>query len=309
MAKYRKIDPQIWNDEKFRALPDDGKLAFLMILTHPNMTMLGAMRHSVEGLAAELGWSTERLRKGLAEPFAKGMLRVDRAACFLWAPKFLKYNPPDNPNVVKSWTAALSQIPECRLKYLMVKEVKGFVEGLPEPFGEALPKPFGNGMPIQEQEQEQDKKNPPVSPPKKPAAKPWPRISGMTIETIYNAYPRQVGKRRALTAIENAVSRIAVRAHPPDDPAAWLLDRVRAYAKSPAGQQGTFTPHPATWLNGGHYDDDAKEWTCDDQGKSRADAARSGQPSVGPEAHQRGARAASERRGEYPEPDRALPTL
>lgn len=47
MARYRKIDSRIWNDAKFRELSDNGKLVFLMLLTHPSMTSLGAMRATV----------------------------------------------------------------------------------------------------------------------------------------------------------------------------------------------------------------------------------------------------------------------
>ena len=31
--RYRKIDPRIWNDEKFRQFSDRAKLAFLFVLT------------------------------------------------------------------------------------------------------------------------------------------------------------------------------------------------------------------------------------------------------------------------------------
>lgn len=70
MARFRKIDPRIWNDEKFRTLSDKGKLAFLFILTHPAMTCLGAMRASFEGLAAELHWAAKRFRSAKYLPFA-----------------------------------------------------------------------------------------------------------------------------------------------------------------------------------------------------------------------------------------------
>jgi hypothetical protein len=55
MARYRKIDPRIWNDAKFRALLDDAKFVFMLLLTHPHMTALGAMRATLAGSAAELG--------------------------------------------------------------------------------------------------------------------------------------------------------------------------------------------------------------------------------------------------------------
>lgn len=155
MAKrYRKIHTRIWNDEKFLSLSDDGQLAFLFVLTHPQLTMLGAMRATIPGLAAEKFWPTERMRKALRKAFMKGLLRYDERACFLWAPHFLRYNKPESPNVVKSWETSLDLLPECELKSQLLQEVKGFLEGLPESFQEA----FQKSMPNQEQEQEQDKK-------------------------------------------------------------------------------------------------------------------------------------------------------
>lgn len=73
------------------------------------------------------------------------------------------------------------------------------------------------------------------------------------VEKIYLAYPRQVGKQDALKAIRKVLATGKIS---PDD----LLARVQAYAKSPAGNRGVYTPYPASWLNAGHYDDDQKEW-------------------------------------------------
>jgi hypothetical protein len=61
MSQYRKVDTRIWNDAQFCGLSDDGKLVFLLLLTHPNMTSLGAMRATLAGLAEEIGWEPERL--------------------------------------------------------------------------------------------------------------------------------------------------------------------------------------------------------------------------------------------------------
>lgn len=153
---YRKVDSRIWNDAKFMALTDDGQLAFLFIMTHPNMTALGAMRASIPGLAAEKGWEPERLREALREAFAKGMLKHDPKASFLWLPNFLRYNGPESPNVVKAWGKALDLLPECGLKNQLIQHVKAFAEGLTDGFAKALPEAFAKGMPYQEQEQEQD---------------------------------------------------------------------------------------------------------------------------------------------------------
>lgn len=71
MAKYRKVDPRIWNDGKFMDLSDSGKLALFFVLTHPNMTAVGAMRHTIPGLAAELGWTSEAFAKAFRKPFRR----------------------------------------------------------------------------------------------------------------------------------------------------------------------------------------------------------------------------------------------
>ena len=80
MARYRKVDPRIWNDAKFASLTDAGKLVFFFLLTHPNMTALGAMRHSIPGMAAELRWGLEAFRQAFLEAHSKGMVKHDEKA-------------------------------------------------------------------------------------------------------------------------------------------------------------------------------------------------------------------------------------
>jgi uncharacterized phage protein (TIGR02220 family) len=159
MAQYRKVDSRIWNDERFMRLSDDGKLVFLMLLTHPGMTALGAMRMTAEGLAGELGWLPERLTESLNESLREGMVEVDRKARFIGLPNFLKYNQPESPNVVKAWVKCLDLIPECEAKTRMVARSQAFLKGLNKAFAEAFAEAFAKAMPNQEQEQEQEKKH------------------------------------------------------------------------------------------------------------------------------------------------------
>lgn len=161
MSRYRKVDPRIWNDEKFRGLSNNGKLVFFMLLTHPHMTAIGAMRATAPGLAAEMGWSEKAFREAFGEALSKGMAKHDEGACFLALPRFLKYNPPESPNVVKAWASSLDLLPECQLKSQVIQEAKAFAEAFGKAFGEALPEAFAKAMPNQEQEQEQ---NEPLAP-------------------------------------------------------------------------------------------------------------------------------------------------
>jgi len=141
VSRYRKVSIHIWNDRKFRDLSDDGKLIFLFILTHPSMTSLGAMRSTPEGLAAEIHWTFERLskafREGLSES-GKGLLKYDEKATCIFLPNFLKHNPPENPNVVKSWGKVLDLIPESPLKYEAISKAKSLCDTLSEPFQRAF---------------------------------------------------------------------------------------------------------------------------------------------------------------------------
>jgi len=126
MGKYRKVDPRIWNDEKFMALSDNGKLAFFFILTHPHMTAIGGMRASTPGLAAEIGWTEKAFREAFREALSKAMVKHDEKASFLSLPNFLKYNKPESPNVIKSWVSSLDYLPECKLKNELIQQVKDF---------------------------------------------------------------------------------------------------------------------------------------------------------------------------------------
>ena len=155
---------------EFASLSHEAQRAFFFILTHPSMTSLGAFRISAAGMAQELGLT----EKGFQEPFhellSKGIVMYDEKSFLVFAPNFLKYNPPENPNVIKGWAVALDYLPECGLKHEVLlkakqcasntdKGLKAFVDAFgdichiaPKGFQE----PFPKGMPIQEQEQEQE---------------------------------------------------------------------------------------------------------------------------------------------------------
>lgn len=158
--KYRKIDVHIWNDEKFCTLSDQAQLLFLFTLTHPNLTSIGAMRATIDGLANEL-WGRKGLPKGYAkgyhELFGKGIVKHDERVGFWWFPNFIKYNLPENPKVVKSWENAIYYLPECEMRdeliitIQQVMEEKGYAKWLPKGFVErytiGYAKPYRKGIP------------------------------------------------------------------------------------------------------------------------------------------------------------------
>lgn len=70
-------------------------------------------------------------------------------------------------------------------------------------------------------------------------------------DEIFQAYPRKVGKKPALKAIEKALNKTSF-----DE----LLSAVQEYAKFRSGEDPKFTPYPATWFNAERWNDDRKEW-------------------------------------------------
>lgn len=168
MARYRKIDIRIWNDRKFRELDDKAKLAFFLVLTHPDTNQLGMLRSRSVALAMELGWHPDVMSDAILMLCQMGMLMVDDKAGFIFIPNFLKYNSPNGPNAVKGWEGLLDQMPECALLDHAISSLKPFVDGLSEGLRNAMPNDIKDAMAhaipndikdahrIQEQEQEQE---------------------------------------------------------------------------------------------------------------------------------------------------------
>lgn len=149
--KYRKVDPRIWGDARFRSLSDRGKLLFLFVLTHPHLTLLGAMRATPAGLAEELGWTAKDMAPEFEAMLAQGIVQYDADGPILWAPNFLRYNPPTSPNVVTSWRGALELLPECPLLPAVLSVAYSVVEELGDAYLRVLPEEFGGPAPEKEE--------------------------------------------------------------------------------------------------------------------------------------------------------------
>ena len=157
MSYFRKIDVRIWNDAKFRALSHYGKLVFIMLLTHPGMTALGAMRATPEGLGAELKMEPEAFREAFGEVLRQGLAEHDEEASCVFVPNFVRYQAAESPNVIKAWAKQLEWIPEGPLKARAVAGVQDFVEGYGEAFRKAFRESFGKTSPNQKAESSKQK--------------------------------------------------------------------------------------------------------------------------------------------------------
>ncbi len=164
MSRYRKIYVKLWGDQKFRDLSSplpNAQTLWLFLLTGPPTTRIpGLLSIGEAGLAESIGWDLEGFRKAFREVFSQGMAEADWQARFVWVPKAIFYNRPENPNVVKGWKDTWEEMPECELKLKAFQQLESFMKALGEAFlkafREACCKPFRKPLANQEQEQEQE---------------------------------------------------------------------------------------------------------------------------------------------------------
>lgn len=230
-----------------------GRYVCLFLMTHPNMTALGAMRASIPGLAAELGMDLKAFTEAFREALAKGFLEHDESASFVALPKFIEDNQPENPNVLKAWAGAIDLLPDCPLMSVLLQRVKAFAEGLPKAFQEALPEAFRKGLPNQEQEQEQEQE-PEPEPKQEQERKQKQSAPSRSMRAPYTPefeiFWNESSKRgskfdsfelwRKLAAEEQAKAQDAMKAQAH----AWIDDKV----------EENFIPHVSTWLHGRRWE-------------------------------------------------------
>ncbi len=190
MGRYRKIDPKIWNDEKFMDMSANGQLACFFMLTHPHMTAVGGIRATISGLASEHPKIPE---KGFREVFAKGLAKADAKAPLIWFPNFIKYNQPENPNVVKAWEKSLDYLPECETKNAIISTTKGFLED----FSELFQKAFAKELPKTGAGAGAGAGDPPTPPREKPKKKKFvpPTKDEVVQYFIDNGYKSEAGEK------------------------------------------------------------------------------------------------------------------
>ncbi len=177
MGQFRKIEVRMWGDARFLALDNQGKLAWVYLLTGPHTTTLpGLWRMSRLEAADDLGMDPkrfqERFREWFAEPFREPMAEADWTAKVVWVPKAIVYNPCPNENVMKHWSDHFSAVPESPLKLKAwhtfadhfddsSKEwVKGFAKLFAKPLPEPLPERYAKPEQSRaEQETEQNRQD------------------------------------------------------------------------------------------------------------------------------------------------------
>lgn len=115
-------------------------------------------------MAEALGWSGEAFDEAFGELLREGMVKADWQARLVFVPKAVVHNPPESPNVIRSWRDTMRELGDSPLKRFVLQELQAFVqgmgEGFPKAFAQAFGEDFAQGCANQEQEQEQEQHSP-----------------------------------------------------------------------------------------------------------------------------------------------------
>lgn len=161
-AKYRKVDPRIWSDEKFVTLDTGDKLLAIYVITAQS-NRIGIFKFS-PALAAEdlqLSKSCATRVRHICDTFS---WRWDDTCRVIYLPTWWKYNRPENKSHFIGCLKDIHDIPQTYLIIEFLENTKYLPEGYHELLVQLLDTcgtavPTGHAQQEQEQEQEQEQIN------------------------------------------------------------------------------------------------------------------------------------------------------
>lgn len=131
---YTRVESRFWNDERMRAVSSDARHLMLYLMTTPHRNILGLYFLPTPYACFDLGWDEQRYRKGLQELLQTGRVKHDDSVYVVLVVNYLKHNPLENPNQVKSAIEKLNELPETSL----FKSLLGIMSEFNKPFLEPL---------------------------------------------------------------------------------------------------------------------------------------------------------------------------
>ena len=131
---YTRVESKFWQDEKMRAVSDDARYMMLYFLTSPHRNILGFYFMPSPYACFDLGWNEEQFRKALQELLQAGCIKYDKINHVVLIQNYLKHNPLENPNQVKSAIDKLDEIPQTPL----IKDFLTIIEQFDKPFMKPL---------------------------------------------------------------------------------------------------------------------------------------------------------------------------
>ncbi|WP_312560896.1 hypothetical protein [Anaerospora sp.] len=147
---YTKIESQFWKDEKMLKLSGDARYLMLYLLTTLHRNMIGCYFLPEPYAYFDLGMAPEQFHKAMSELVRARRVKYDMENHILLIPNYLRFNPLENPNQVKSAIDKLDELPQTQLLqdlYDVVKTIdKQFMKPFTERLQERLPQPVNSNQ-------------------------------------------------------------------------------------------------------------------------------------------------------------------
>ncbi|HHV99974.1 MAG TPA: hypothetical protein GXX36_10480 [Clostridiaceae bacterium] len=151
---YTRVESRFWQDEKMRTISDDARYLMLYFLTSPHRNIMGFYFLPSPYACFDLGWDEKRFQKALQELLQTGCVKYDACTHVVLIQNYLKHNPLENPNQVKSAIEKFSEMPQTPLfqDFLTILEQfnKPFMKPLIERLKERLGKPVTVSVTVSE---------------------------------------------------------------------------------------------------------------------------------------------------------------
>jgi len=164
MRDYGRVHTTFWSSSTIANLSERGKLLALFLLTCSHSTIAGVYRLPDGYVTEDLGWDAETVRETLRELSDKGFAHRCEVTRWVWIVKYLRWNPPENPNQRKAAAKVARSVPESSSWLAAFVDSCGadldigpLPKTNPSPtVAEPLREPFRNQK--QDQDQDQDQK-------------------------------------------------------------------------------------------------------------------------------------------------------
>lgn len=112
MRDFGVIHCSYWTSETSHGFSDDAKLLGAYLFTGPHSNILGCYRVPDGYVMGDLSWAPERVSKAFEELSRKGFANRCGTTFWVFIVKYLKWNPPENPNQVKAMRRLAAQVPD-----------------------------------------------------------------------------------------------------------------------------------------------------------------------------------------------------
>jgi len=256
-----------------RAVTDDARYLMLYLLTSPHRNIMGFYFLPVPYACFDLGWDEERFSKGLNELLEIQVIRYDQGSHVVLIQNYLKHNPLENPNQVKSAIDRLDEMPQTSLfrefARILGQSDKPFIKPLIEHLHERMGQPVtvtvtesvtedkDTCAPEAAQESKCTPEGDGVEAEKVTAtleSGPRSPFKSRRQEQLFDLFWEQYPKRRSKGRAERAW----VKIKPDEQLFEAILDGLERAKTSVEWlkDDGQYIPYPSTWLNAKGWEDE-----------------------------------------------------